>query len=97
MLRQHNGIVLKVKLEAHHVLRLLDVQNLEHLLTDVQLIVLLESCGGDTGTVVALSLDIIIDRHAARISRLDTRPTIILADLTARFAPLAQLTAYLRH
>jgi hypothetical protein len=96
MLWQHNRIILKIKLEAHHVLSLLHIQNLKHLLSNVQLVVLLKICRRDTGAST-LRFDIIEWHAARRIRRLDTRTAIILTNLTTSFTSLTKLTTNLRH
>ena len=91
VLGQRDWKVLQVELEAHHVLCQLGVQDLEHLLSNVQLIVPLQL--GRATTLMAIALVSL----ARRVGGLEAPATVILTHLAACLTPLAKLTAELAH
>ena len=80
--------VLQVKLQAHHILRHLYIQYLEHLLPDVKLLVGGQVALDATSTTVFVSL--------ARVGGFDAG-TSRLAELAPCLAVLAELAANLAH
>lgn len=92
VLWQCDRIVLQIKLEAHHILCLLDIQDLKDLLSNVQLIVLLQRRRGTS------ALQRVRIRVPCRVRGFETwAAVVVLAELTACLASLAQLTANLTH